>query len=244
MRPAIGQTSVTHNPRAVAGVLIVGELRRELMLARFAWMRGRRPWFAASMSAGTVLVYVLLQYSIVAAALWRSGDVSASLPLSTELFRLPMSMFLPTAYLPVWGAAAQLIVVLGLGEILIGRWVTVAVAAFGHVAATLGARAMIELCAGNLVCLPAVLGRVVDTGPSAAVTAVGACLLVATRCYRTAAVLSGALLVAVIAAPGIDGKEHFLALLCGLMAGVVCMRRSTSAECDLERSGRNALLDH
>lgn len=228
----------TRDMRVRTGVLIAAaELRRVLVLARFAWAQGRRPWFAMAMAAGTVAAYLLLHNSTVGPSLWRSGDVSASLPLSRELWRLPMSFFLPTPFLPVWGAAAQVFVVLGLGEILLGRWLTVAVAAFGHVAATLSARAMIELCPGNLVCLPTVLARAVDTGPSAAVTAVGACLLLAARCNRSAAVLSVALLIAAITAWGLDGQEHLVALACGLMAGALCRRRYLrSLRRDIEHS--------
>jgi hypothetical protein len=209
-----------------AALITVGELRRVFVIARFAWKNGRRPWFAAMMAAGAVAVYVLLHNSVVAPWLWRAGDVTAALPLSTELWRLPLSLFVPTAFLPLWAAVGQLLVVLGLGEILLGRWVTVVVAALGHAVATLTARAMIEVCSGNLFCLPAGLAHAVDTGPSAAVTAVGACLLVTARCYRSAAVLSGALLIAAIAAPGLDGQEHLLALACGLIAGALCRRRS------------------
>jgi hypothetical protein len=227
----------TRDVRVLTAVLMTaGELRRVFVLARFAWAHGRRPWFAFMMAAGTVAVDILLHNSIVAPGLWRSGEVFASLPLSTELWRLPMSLFLPTPFLPVWGAAGQLLVVLGLGEILLGRWLTVSVAALGHVVATLSARAMIELCPGNVICLSSSLARSVDTGPSAAVTAVGACLLVAARCYRSAAVLSSVLLLTAIAAPGLDGREHVLALACGLSAGALCRRRSSAFVCDATAS--------
>jgi hypothetical protein len=206
-------------------LVTVGELRRLLVLARFAWDNGRRPWFAVLMAAGTVVVYILL-HSTVGPGLRSAGAVSASLPLSTELLRLPMSFFLPTEYLPVWGAAAQILVVLGLAEILVSRWLTVAVAAIGHVTATLCARAMVELCPGNLLCLPTAVAHVVDTGPSAASTAVGAFLLVATRCYCSAAILASVLLIAAIAAPGLDGQEHLLALACGLCAGALSRKNA------------------
>jgi hypothetical protein len=173
------------------------------------------------MAAASLAVYGLLHDPSVAPGLLRAGAVSASLPLSVELWRLPMSLFLPTAFLPVWGAAAQLFIVLGAAEVLLGRWRTLAVAAAGHVVATLSARALIHYCPGNLVCLPAALSRAIDTGPSAAVTAVGACVLIATRSYRCAAVLCCALLIAGAVANGLDGEEHLVALACGLLAGVL-----------------------
>jgi hypothetical protein len=216
------------HPRVLTEVLMtVGELRRVLVMARFAWDNGRRLWFAILMATSTLVVYILLHDSATAPLLLRSGEVLASLPLSQELLRLPMSLFLPTPFLPIWAASAQILVVLGLGELLLGRWLTVVVAALGHFAATLGARVMIELCPGNALCLPIAAAHLIDTGPSAAVTAVGACLLVATRCYRSAAVLTGALLIAGIAAPGLDGQEHLLALVCGLTVGAMCRRRAS-----------------
>lgn len=210
-------------------LLTVGELRGVLLSARSALARGRHPWFAASMAAASLAVYGLLHDPSAAPALMRAGAVSASLPLSVELRRLPMSLFLPTPFLPVWGAAAQLFIVLGVAEVLLGRWLTLAVAAVGHVAATLSARAVIEYCPGNLLCLPAALSRAIDTGPSAAVTAVGACLLIATRSYRCAAVLCCALLIAGVAAHGLDGQEHLVALACGLFAGVLVRKRPADA---------------
>jgi len=125
----------------------------------------------------------------------------------------------------VWGAAAQLFIVLGVAEVLLGRWLTLGVAAVGHVAATLSARAVIEYCPGNHVCLPAALSHAIDTGPSAATTAVGACLLIASRSYRCAALLCCALLIAGVAARGLDGQEHLVALACGLLAGLLVRKK-------------------
>ncbi|MGA8682511.1 MAG: hypothetical protein WB592_18685 [Acidimicrobiales bacterium] len=62
--------------------------------------------------------------------------------------------------------------------------------------------------------------------PSAAVTAVGACLLIATHSYRCGAVLCCALVIAGVAAHGLDGQEHLVALGCGLLAGVLVWGRS------------------
>ena len=223
-------------------LLTVGELRSVLLSAGSVLAGGRRPWFATSMAAASLAVYGLLHDPSVAPAVLRAGAVSASIPLSVELWRLPMSLFLPTAYLPVWGAAAQLFIVLGLAEVLLGRWLTLAVAAVGHVAATLSARAVIEYCPGNLVCLPAALSHAIDTGPSAATTAVGVCLLIATHSYRCAAVLCCALLIAGVAAHGLDGQEHLAALACGLSAGLL-VRKKPAASPGLLRLPAHKRLD-
>jgi hypothetical protein len=172
---------------------------------------------AATVSAA--LVPALVHFHVFSPELWKSGDVYASLPLGTELARLPMSLFLPTPYLPVWGACLQLLVVIGLGELILGRRLTIAVALFGHFGATLIARVLLDNVHTYLFGLSPALAHLLDTGPSAATTAVGACLLVCSRMTRSAILLSVGLVAAALLAPGIDGAEHMVALACGLLAG-------------------------
>jgi hypothetical protein len=190
------------------------------VLVHRGWSRGSRPWFATAAAVGTALVYVLMRREVYGAFLSRAGDVRASLPLWTEVARLPMSLFLATPYLPVWAACAQILVVFGLAEIVLGRRLTIFVAITGHFGATLALRAVLYAIHGSAVGLTPALVHVLDTGPSAATTAVGACVLVAARMNRSAALLILALVVADVVAPGVDGAEHLLALACGLASGV------------------------
>jgi hypothetical protein len=132
-----------------------------------------------------------------------------------------MSLFLPTAYLPLWAACAQLLVVIGLGELILGRWLTIVVAGVAHFGSTLVARVLLQSVHGHFFGLAPALAHVLDTGPSAATTAVGACLLISTRMNRCALLLSVSLIAAAILAPGVDGVEHTTALACGVAAGVV-----------------------
>ena len=176
------------------------------------------------MGAASVAAWLLLKNHNIGPPLWHSGAVYASLPLSSELLRLPMSLFIPTPYLPVWGAAAQLVIVLGIAEMLIGRWVTIAVAAVGHVASTLTARVIIDSIHGSLFGLTPALAHMLDTGPSAAATAVGAFLLLVLGLRRCAVVLTVSLLVAAFFIPGVDGVEHMIALACGFLAAVLLPR--------------------
>ena len=205
------------------------ELRRLILLARSNLSSGTRPWLAAAIGGVALVVYLLLRDPSIAPVLWHAGAVYASLPFTTELGRLPMSLFLPTPYLPIWGAVGQIIIVIGFGELLLGRRLTIAVASIGHLVATLTARAMIELAHGGLLGLSPALAHVLDTGPSAAVTAVGACLLVVLRMNRCAAVLCVALLIAAAVSPGIDGLEHLVALGCGILAGITLGHRRTES---------------
>lgn len=199
---------------------MLAEFRRLWMMAREGWKNGTRPWIALAVALSAALVPTFVHFHVLSPELWKSGDVYATLPLATELARLPMSLFLPTAYLPVWGACLQLFVVIGLGELILGRRLTIAVALFGHFGATLLARVLLDSVHTYLFGLTPALAHLLDTGPSAATTAVGACLLVCSRMTRSAILLSVGLLAAALIAPGIDGFEHVVALVCGLAAGV------------------------
>jgi hypothetical protein len=216
---ASADTGVEPKDRPRRQLGLVPEFKRLLVLVRTALASGRRPWLAIVLGATTVAVWVLLRNRVVGPDLWHSGAVYASLPLTTELSRLPMSLFLPTPLLPVWGAAAQLVLVIGIAEVVIGRWLTVLVATVGHVVATLSARVVIDSVHGSLLGLTPALGHVLDTGPSAAATAVGAYLLLVLGMNRGAVLLCISLAIAAAVAPGIDGVEHMVALACGLLAG-------------------------
>ena len=195
------------------------ELSNLMVIARRQLKGGARPWFGISLASATALAVVLLHFHILSPELWRSGAVYASLPLKSELARLPMSLFLPTPYLPVWAASGQILIVFGLGEMIIGRWLTVMVATVGHFGSSLVAFVLLNAVHGSVFGLTPALAHALDTGPSAATTAVGACLLVAIRMKRCAWLLTLALVAAALIAPGIDGVEHTVALACGLIAG-------------------------
>jgi len=132
-----------------------------------------------------------------------------------------MSLFLPTPYLPVWAASGQILLVFGLGELILGRWLTVMVATLGHFGSSLVAFVLLNTVHASVFDLSPALARVLDTGPSAATTAVGACLLIGAGMKRTAWLLSFALIAAALIAPGVDGVEHTVALGCGVIAGVL-----------------------
>jgi hypothetical protein len=189
------------------------------LLARYAWSRGVRPWLGLAAALACVLVTELLHFHLLRPELWHSGDVYAALPLTSELARLPMSLIFPAALLPLWAACAQLFVVIGLGEMILGRWLTIAVALVAHFGSTLIARSLLLSLHGHVFGLTPSLAHALDTGPSAATTAVGACLLIAARMNRSALLLAIGLVVAAVVAPGLDGVEHTAALVWGLLAG-------------------------
>lgn len=197
-----------------------GEFTRLWVATRSGWTNGARPWLGVALALACVAVTLLLHFHVWRPELWRSGDVHSNLPLSTELARLPMSLFMPTAYLPLWGAILQLVAVVGLGELILGRSVTVVVALAGHLGSTLLARVLLATSFAHLIGLTPAMAHVIDTGPSGATTAVGACLLVSLRMNRTALLLTLSLAIAAVVAPGLDGVEHASALLIGFVAGI------------------------
>lgn len=209
----------TVSPYVAPGTSLTKELRRLATLASQQLKRGDRPWLGLGLAIATILVAMLLRYHVFSPYLWRSGAVYASLPLKSELARLPMSLFLPTPYLPVWAASGQLFVVFGLGELILGRWLTLMVAAVGHFGSSLVVYLLLNSVHDNVLGLTPALAHVLDTGPSAATTAVGVCVLIAARMKRCAGLLTLALVVAALIAPGVDGVEHTVALGCGLLAG-------------------------
>jgi hypothetical protein len=195
------------------------ELSRLSAIAHHRLSRGDRPWLGLALASATALVALLLKFHLLSPELWRSGAVYAALPLKSELARLPMSLFLPTPYLPVWAASGQILIVFGLGEMILGRWLTVTVATIGHFGSSLVAFVLLNAIHGSMFGLTPALAHALDTGPSAATTAVGVCLLVAVRMKRCAWLLTLALVAAALIAPGVDGVEHTVALACGLFAG-------------------------
>lgn len=205
-------TAATRRPLA--------ELRSIAAEAAAGWRAGRRPWLAVGLAAGTCLCDLLLGLPATAGWVASMTDVRASLPLDEELARLPLSALVPTADLPNWLAVGQLLVVVGLAELLFDRRIVVALAVVGHLLPTLAVRAMVQLGPDNLLALPHALAAELDTGPSALTTALGGFLLTACGGRRAAALLAAGLLVADRYSPGVDGREHLLALLVGLLAGV------------------------
>jgi hypothetical protein len=184
--------------------------------AKQRWRAGERPVLAVI--AGLLCVLCTSIYSVhrLRPALEHLGAVRAALPLGTEVSRMPLSAFLPTPELPLVAAVLQVVVVLGLAELLLGRVMTVTLALAAHITSTLLARLLIELGSATVLGLPHTQALLLDTGPSVMTTAVGARLLVAHRAHWSLAMLCGGLLLAAGLQNNIDGREHLAALVLGL----------------------------
>ncbi|WP_194238756.1 hypothetical protein [Streptomyces spongiae] len=147
------------------------------------------------------------------------GAVRAEDPLWLALLRTPLSLFVPALDLPVWGGLLQILVVFGISEICLGRRRTLAVAYLATLAGTLYARVGVALGPDVLFGLPASDGRVVDTGPSAAVVGLAVFVGRRYRAYVTAAAVVVAMVVEVLLKQNLAGKEHLAAIAAVL---VVC----------------------
>lgn len=232
-----------HRPRSpVAAIGIpVDELTS---IGRKAWQRwrdGSRPVLGTLLGllsiAGTVTYGVpALRPGVVAV-----GAVRAALPWSVEWARLPVSAFLPTAGLPLPLAVAQLVVVVGLAEMLLGRWATLGVAAVGQVVSTVTARLLLGLTGLHAIGLSASQAHLLDTGPSAVTTAVGAWLLVRFRAHVCAGLLGAALVVADAIQNNLDGREHLVAFCCGALIGICRPGRLLTRVADTCRDWRIAV---
>ncbi|MFH8803577.1 hypothetical protein ACH4F6_28885 [Streptomyces sp. NPDC017936] len=148
------------------------------------------------------------------------GAVRAGDPLWLALVRTPLSLFVPALDLPVWGALAQILLALGVAEVCLGRWRTLAVGYAATLAGTAYARAGIALGPGSPLGLPAEDARVVDTGPSAAVVGLAVYLGWRHRAYVTAGAVVLAMVAEVLVKANLAGKEHLAAVaavaaLCG-----------------------------
>jgi hypothetical protein len=149
--------------------------------------------------------------------------VRASEPMHVELARLIGSIFAPAPHLPLWGSVLQVVVVVGLAELLLGwRWVLVAGLAC-HVAATLAARGIFAIEPHHLgaVALPLSMAAERDTGPSALTVGLAASLVVRERLRSLTVVYVICVATAtLLAATSVAGVEHLVAAGVGMLLGL------------------------
>ncbi|OON77697.1 hypothetical protein [Streptomyces tsukubensis] len=140
------------------------------------------------------------------------GEVRAEDPLWLSLLRTPLSVCVPAADLPVWGALAQLLLVGAVAELSMGRWRTLLIAYASTLVGTLYARAGIALGPGAPLGLPASDALVVDTGPSAAVVGLAVFVCLRWRARFTALAVTAAIVAEVVVKDNLAGREHLAAL--------------------------------
>ncbi|MGW5047499.1 hypothetical protein [Streptomyces griseoluteus] len=159
------------------------------------------------------------------------GFVRATDPWWLALARTPLSLFVPAADLPVWGALAQVLVVFGIAEITLGRPQTLLIAYVCTLAGVAYARIGVAVGPGGVLGLPAADAQIVDTGPSATVVGLAIYLCLRFRAWLTGALVGMVMFVEAIAKPNLAGKEHLVAIAAALaMSLLSALRRRRKQE--------------
>ncbi|WP_153882798.1 hypothetical protein [Streptomyces sp. CB01881] len=148
------------------------------------------------------------------------GVVKAALPLEVSLLRTPLSLYVPALDLPVWGALAQVLVVFGIAEIVLGRRLTLVVAYTCTLAGTLFARVGVAIGPHHLFGFPKWVAYVRDTGPSAAVVALAICIAFRCRAWFTAGLVVALMIGEAVLLPNLAGLEHVVAVITALLIAV------------------------
>ncbi|MFF4569402.1 hypothetical protein [Streptomyces sp. NPDC001410] len=215
-------------------------------LARFTWRTLRGEWHAVVVDpvrllarrgpSGLLLAFVAA-FAVIfchdvaqhpTGALWveRLGGVKADLPLWLALLRTPVSLYVPALDLPVWAGITQLFLAFALAELTLGRARTLALAYGTTLAGTLTARLMIALGPGWWgFGLPPECGKVLDTGPSAAVVGLFTYLAVVRRAPVLFTLTGGSMVWESVAVPNLAGREHLIAVVASIVLGLLHGRR-------------------
>lgn len=201
--------------------MAAGRLRR-LALAEWGtvfpdvWRRlrgaGLRAVPLTLFSCAGILLLQLVQHSDgVSDWVERLGGVYATLPWWLALLRTPLSLFVPDPSLPIWGLIVQVVVVFGIAETTLGARRTLGVALLATVSGTFFARWSVWAGGALLGLAPHALD-VRDTGPSAAVVALGVYAACRYRAWWTAVAIGVAMVVEVVWVTNLAGYEHLAAV--------------------------------
>ncbi|MFE7173761.1 hypothetical protein [Streptomyces sp. NPDC057616] len=178
---------------------------------------------------GVIFFHALAQHPAGATAVRILGGVNADLPLWLALLRTPVSLYVPALDLPVWAGITQLFLAFALAELVLGRTRTLVVSYATTLAGTLMVRVMIALGAGwGGLGLPPEVGRVLDTGPSAAVVGLFTYVAVVRRAPILFALTSGSMVWESIAVPNLAGREHLIAIGVAIVLALHGQSRSRS----------------
>lgn len=210
-----------------------GSLAAEIRRVALNPLRGGRHQpsrFTLAVGAAVVLLLLGAGYHRYPGAVDRLSAESAALTWPIALARLPLSALAPAPSLPMWGAFAQVLVVLGLAEMHMRRRLVVFVAFLAHTVATLSARAM--LAVGTAGWWGLGLARqwldARDTGPSAAIVGLGTYLGIKLRAPLLTTGLVAAMVVEVVVKPDLAGREHVVAIAVGALCAVPVLWRRSS----------------
>ncbi|MGF1431368.1 hypothetical protein [Kitasatospora sp. LaBMicrA B282] len=177
----------------------------------------------ASIPLAVAATFLILLFSIVQhlpggeGFVNRIGVVKAALPLDLSLLRTPLSLYVPALDLPVWGALAQVLLVFGIAEIVLGRRATLFIAYACTLAGTIYARIAVQIGPEHPFGFAGWVAHIRDTGPSAAVVALAICVAWKTRAWFTGAAVAATMIGEAVVLPNLAGLEHVVAILTAVL---------------------------
>ncbi|MFF9122598.1 hypothetical protein ACF09J_04725 [Streptomyces sp. NPDC014889] len=167
---------------------------------------------------GVIFFHAVAQRPAGEAVVRIAGGVQADLPLWLALLRTPVSLYVPALDLPVWAGITQLFLAFALAELTLGRGRTLFISYATTLAGTLTVRVMIALGPGWWgLGLPPEAGRVLDTGPSAAVVGLFTYLSVVRRAPVVFFLTGGSMVVESVVKPNLAGREHLIAVAAAIV---------------------------
>ncbi|WP_445524667.1 hypothetical protein [Streptomyces cyslabdanicus] len=162
---------------------------------------------------GVIFFHAVAQRPAGEAVVRVLGGVQADLPLWLALLRTPVSLYVPALDLPVWAGITQLFLAFALAELTLGRGRTLFVSYATTLAGTLTVRVMIAVGPGWWgLGLPPGAGRILDTGPSAAVVGLFTYLSVVRRAPVVFFLTGGSMVLESVVKPNLAGREHLIAV--------------------------------
>jgi lysyl-tRNA synthetase, class II len=201
------------------------ELRRIREAVTTRWQAGERPWIALAATAAVFVFWLLARTHIWSGPIDSLSVVRANQPLVASLLRVPFSLLVPALGLPVWGALMQVALVGSLGELVLGRRRLIGLAVGTQYVATMAGRTAAWIGPGHAFGLRPSIAFVRDTGPSAAVVAVGLAVACMLGVWRVAGLVVAGLLVEIVGLHTLAGREHLAAIAVGVAVGIWWRRR-------------------
>ena len=199
------------------------ELRALRGSARSGWDRDGWRGITLALIGATFIAVTTLIRTTGYGVRWLDAvtELRPDLPSPTWLLRLPGSLVAPAPRLPVWGSIGQVLIVVGLAELLLGRRRTLTIALIAQFITSLAGRVLVQLADHSVLSLPVAQLIVRDTGPSAAVVALAVAIAFAHRLKIIGWLVASGLFLDAVTTASLAGYEHLFAVGCGVGLGLL-----------------------